>query len=244
MVYLHKSADTRADIRNFLPTARSVIVTGHLYYTESGGDRSMRHRALCLGRGLSLVLAERLEALVAWMREQQTRTVRRRDLRRQASRAGARLCHARGTRLDREEHVPHQPGSRLVAVPGGRCDQPRPRDRHSRADQCGACTLCLDSCPTGALVELVRARRDALHFVPDDRAPWRDPRAPAREHSASSSTGVTSARTCVPWNLAPLAHTGRRVATARAAGPTATSGCSSGSERDQQLHALVDREAR
>ena len=36
MVYLHTSADTRADIRNFLPSARSVIVTATNYYVDSG----------------------------------------------------------------------------------------------------------------------------------------------------------------------------------------------------------------
>ena len=36
MIYLHKSADRRADIRQFLPSAQSVIVTGTVYNTEQG----------------------------------------------------------------------------------------------------------------------------------------------------------------------------------------------------------------
>ncbi len=36
MDYLEKSAAVRADIRNFLPTARSVIVMGTVYNTEQG----------------------------------------------------------------------------------------------------------------------------------------------------------------------------------------------------------------
>src|SRR6187397_401971 len=36
MDYLEKSAGVRADIRNFLPSARSVIVMGTLYNTEPG----------------------------------------------------------------------------------------------------------------------------------------------------------------------------------------------------------------
>ncbi len=42
MDYMEKSADVRADIRNFLPSARSVIVMGTVYNTEQGsgiGDR-------------------------------------------------------------------------------------------------------------------------------------------------------------------------------------------------------------
>ena len=37
MNYLHKSAHTRADIRNFLPSARSVIVAGAIYNTQQPG---------------------------------------------------------------------------------------------------------------------------------------------------------------------------------------------------------------
>ena len=36
MDYLEKSAAVRADIRNFLPSARSVIVMGTVYNTEPG----------------------------------------------------------------------------------------------------------------------------------------------------------------------------------------------------------------
>ena len=40
MLYLHKSADARADIRRFLPSARSVIVTGTIYNTDGSGAGS------------------------------------------------------------------------------------------------------------------------------------------------------------------------------------------------------------
>src|SRR5262245_37807453 len=78
MVYLHKSAETRADIRRFLPTARSVIVTGTLYYTGDGSDAEADSgrggpsppaiARYAWGDDYHVVLAERLEALVRWMR--------------------------------------------------------------------------------------------------------------------------------------------------------------------------------
>src|SRR5262245_28381528 len=34
MAYLHRSAERRADVRNVLPTARSVIVTATVYNTD------------------------------------------------------------------------------------------------------------------------------------------------------------------------------------------------------------------
>src|SRR4249919_3348891 len=76
MVYLEKSAATRADIRRFLPTARSVIVTGSVYYTNNQTSATDRQGAApasvaryAWGEDYHLVLTERLEALVAWMRE-------------------------------------------------------------------------------------------------------------------------------------------------------------------------------
>ena len=50
-----------------------------------------------------------------------------------------------------------------------------------RASTCAArCTACLEACPTGALVRALRARRDALHQLPDDRDQGRDPGGPPR----------------------------------------------------------------
>src|SRR5688572_32633770 len=45
MIYLHKSADTRADIRRFLPSARSVIVTGTAYYAEGSSKAEPYNRS-------------------------------------------------------------------------------------------------------------------------------------------------------------------------------------------------------
>ena len=62
MDYMEKSAHVRADIRHFLPSARSVIVTGTVYNTDSGARVHQVHRergrcdqgrALCARAGLS-----------------------------------------------------------------------------------------------------------------------------------------------------------------------------------------------
>ena len=59
---------------------------------------------------------------------------------------------------------------------------------------CGSCTLCIDACPTDALDEAGRARRDALPLVLDAVGRRRSPRSTARR-SATASTAATSART-------------------------------------------------
>ncbi|MSO63309.1 MAG: DUF1730 domain-containing protein, partial [Acidobacteria bacterium] len=86
MIYLHKSAHARADIRNVLPSARSVIVAGAIYNTDQGSGIGPAHRSFgeggdpgcdriqvaryARGQDYHIVLAERLEQLATWMRGQ------------------------------------------------------------------------------------------------------------------------------------------------------------------------------
>jgi epoxyqueuosine reductase len=44
MEYMRHSADRRADIRNFLPSAKSVIVTGTVYNTNDGREPGAGNR--------------------------------------------------------------------------------------------------------------------------------------------------------------------------------------------------------
>ena len=84
MDYLTKSADVRADIRNFLPSARSVIVMGTNYNSEqsaygaygakgaTGDDRAkdgIKVARYARGQDYHTVIEDRLLALVAWMRD-------------------------------------------------------------------------------------------------------------------------------------------------------------------------------
>src|ERR1051325_10137946 len=80
MQYMEKSAQKRADIRNFLPSAKSVIVTGTIYNPErrgwgrTSGNDTIRVARYARGEDYHVVLYERLESLLAWMREQTDRS--------------------------------------------------------------------------------------------------------------------------------------------------------------------------
>src|SRR5213592_4501741 len=75
MAYLHRTADRRADVRNVLPSARTVIVTATVYHTDRPYSTESRepgraHIArYAWGDDYHDVLLRRLEALLAWMRE-------------------------------------------------------------------------------------------------------------------------------------------------------------------------------
>src|SRR5581483_4837653 len=75
MGYLPRSAARRADVRNVLPSARTVIVTAtnyntdRPYSTEIADPRQAQISRYAWGDDYHDVLARRLDALVAWMRD-------------------------------------------------------------------------------------------------------------------------------------------------------------------------------
>jgi epoxyqueuosine reductase len=171
MAYLEKSADVRADIRRFLPSARAVIVTGSVYHTRGsaeqtgtsadgcetnsrdGGSQLARIARYAWGDDYHVVLQQRLETLVAWMREQTSEPFEARifvDKHHVQERVFAKYAGlgwiGKNTCLIHPEQGSWTFIAGIATSLDLECDEPV-------ADLCGACTLCLDACPTGALVD-------------------------------------------------------------------------------------------
>ncbi|HVC21006.1 MAG TPA: tRNA epoxyqueuosine(34) reductase QueG [Vicinamibacterales bacterium] len=209
MTYLHRSAARRADVRRVLPTARAVIMTGTVYntprpYSTDGRDPS---RALIAryawGDDYHEVLGRRLDALVAWMRDEadgpfdarayvDTGPVQERVY---AQHAGLGWI-GKNTCLISPGH-----GSWLF-LGEVLCSLPLEPDAPG-FDRCGTCTLCLDSCPTGALVE--PRQLDATKCLSFLTIELKQTIPPAQR--ASIGTHVYGCDVCqevCPWNLAPI----------------------------------------
>jgi epoxyqueuosine reductase len=160
MAYMHKSAEARADVRRFLPGARAVIMTATLYNTEHepSPDRSrppgtVRVARYARGEDYHLVLAERLASLVDWMRARHPEPFvaaafvdKHHVQERVYARHGGLGWIGKNTCLINPEI-----GS-WTLLAGVATDLPLQPDAPG-TDQCGDCTLCLDACPTGALVD-------------------------------------------------------------------------------------------
>ena len=158
MGYLARSADKRADVRAVLPSARTVIVTATVYntdrpYSTECADQDRAHIArYAWGDDYHDVIGRRLEALVAWMREASpepfdarayvdTGPVQERVYAQYAGIGwiGKNTCvinPERGSWIFLSEII---------------CSLPLEIDAPS-FDQCGTCTLCIDACPTRAIV--------------------------------------------------------------------------------------------
>ncbi|MDP3720593.1 MAG: tRNA epoxyqueuosine(34) reductase QueG [Acidobacteriota bacterium] len=210
MIYLHKSAHARADIRNFLPSARSVIVAGAIYNTEQpgvgnreSGVDGVRVARYARGQDYHIVLAERLERLTTWMREQTHEpfaTAIFVDKHHVQERVYAQ--HAGIGWIGKNSCVINPELGSYMFLCGVATSLTLDVDAPA-TDQCGACTLCLDSCPTGAIVDehVVDATRCISYLtieidgaIPEPQRPW----------LGNHAYGCDICQEVCPYNLAPV----------------------------------------
>ena len=158
MAYLPRSAERRRDVRHVLPSARVVIVTGTVYNTDRAysvacGDRDRAHIArYAWGDDYHDVLAARLETLLGWMREVHPEPFEARpyvDTGPVQERVYAQ--HAGVGWIGKNTCVIHPHLGSWLFLAEIICSLPLDPDVPA-FDQCGTCTLCLEACPTNALI--------------------------------------------------------------------------------------------
>jgi epoxyqueuosine reductase len=158
MAYLERSADRRADVRRVMPSARTVIVTATIYnaarpYSTESADRGRAHIArYAWGDDYHDVLGGRQDALLAWMRETADHPFEARsyvDTGPVQERVYAR--HAGIGWIGKNTCIINEDlGSWLFL---GAIITSLDLDLDAPAlDQCGTCTLCIEACPTQALL--------------------------------------------------------------------------------------------
>ena len=208
MQYLARSAEHRADVRAVMPSARSVVALGTVYNTDRPYSTEIADPAAALiaryawGDDYHHVIQRRMETLVEWMRERggmdfdarayvDTGPVQERVYAQYAGLGwiGKNTCVINpeiGSWLFLSEII---------------CSLPLEADAPA-LDQCGTCRLCLDSCPTGAIVEpyVVDATRCLSYLTIETRG------AIALEQRASIGRHAYGCDICqevCPWNAQP-----------------------------------------
>ncbi len=207
MAYMRRTAERRADVRQVLPSARSVIVLGTFYnvdrpYSTEYADPARGAIArYAWGDDYHVVIQARLDRFLAWMRETagdglearayvDTGPVQERVYAQHAGLGwiGKNTClinEARGSWFFLAEII---------------CNLPLEIDPPA-LDQCGACTLCLDGCPTGALVApgVLDSTRCLSYLTIELKGPIP---AEHRESIAGHAYGCDVCQDVCPWNHA------------------------------------------
>jgi epoxyqueuosine reductase len=158
MAYLERSAERRADVRRVLPSARTVIVTATVYntkrpYSTECADPSVAQIArYAWGDDYHDVIGRRLEALLSWMRTASSESFDARayvDTGPVQERVYAQ--HAGLGWIAKNSCVINPHLGSWIFLGEILCSLPLAVDAPS-LDQCGTCTLCIEACPTGAIV--------------------------------------------------------------------------------------------
>ena len=211
MDYLQRSADRRMDVRQIMPSARTVICVGTLYNTDrpySTESMDPEYAAIARyawGDDYHVLIGRRLDNLLEWLREKagpglearayvDTGPVQERVYAQQAGLGwiGKNTCL-----------INPDLGS-WVFLAEIICNLDLEVDTPA-LDHCGSCTRCLDSCPTGALVDahvLDSTRCLSYLTIELKGAIPTDQRETVGEHAY----GCDICQEVCPWNIASTAY--------------------------------------
>ena len=210
MQYLHRTADRRADVRAIMPSARSVISLGVLYNTDrpySTENADLSRAAIARyawGDDYHVVIEQRLAKLIERLRALADDSFEARAYvdtgpvqeRVYAQHAGLGWI-GKNTCLINPELGSWMFLSEII------CSLPLEPDVPT-LDQCGTCTLCLDACPTGALVEphVLDSTRCLSYLTIELKGSI--PQA-HRDSVGEHAYGCDICQEVCPWNLSPAA---------------------------------------
>jgi epoxyqueuosine reductase len=205
MAYLNRSADRRADVRRVMPSARTVIVIATVYntdrpYSTECADANRAHIArYAWGDDYHDVIGGRMEQLLEWMRANSPGPFEARAYvdtgpvqeRVYAQYAGIGWI-GKNTCVISPELGSWIFLSEIVCSLPLECDRPA-------FDQCGTCTLCIEACPTKAIVApgVLDSTRCISYLTIELKG---DVPAPLRSAIGSHVYGCDICQEVCPWN--------------------------------------------
>ena len=176
MAWMARDPELRADPRRMFPDARSVIVVALNYYKAHQHGNSPdtgKVSRYAWGDDYHDVMGERLHELLDWIKQRWPAAEGKVcvDIQRTMDKAWA--VRAGLGWMGKHTNVITQDYGSWVFIGELLLNLELEYDREEIADQCGSCTLCIDACPTGALVEpyVLNSNLCISHATIESRAP-------------------------------------------------------------------------
>ena len=205
MQYLSRTAPRRADVRQLLPSAQTVVALGTVYNTqqpystERADPDEARIARYAWGADYHDVIGERTRALLEWMRDANPETFEAKayvDTGPVQERVYAQYAGLGW--IGKNTCVINPDLGSWLFLSEIICSLPLATDVPA-LDQCGTCTLCLEACPTGAFVEpwVLDATRCISYLTIELKDAVPDP---ARSDLGSHVYGCDICQDVCPWN--------------------------------------------
>jgi epoxyqueuosine reductase len=203
MTWLARSPSTRLDPTAIFPAARSVVVVALNYYTsnqhhDNGATGKVSRYAW--GDDYHQVLNEKLQSLLDWIKEQRPETQGKICVDIQPVMDKAWAVRAGLGWLGKHSNVITPEFGSWVFIGELLLNLELDYDTEQIEDHCGTCTMCIDACPTQAIVEPYVV--DSAKCISYATIELRDPDIPVelQEKLSGWLYGCDICQDVCPWN--------------------------------------------
>jgi epoxyqueuosine reductase len=203
MSWMARDPQQRTDPRRLFPAARSVVVVALNYYTphqHSADPATGKVSRYAWGDDYHEVLGEKLCDLLKWIKEQWPEAQGKMCVDIQPTMDKAWAVRAGLGWIGKHTNLITQEYGSWVFLGELLLNLELEYDDEEIADQCGTCTLCIDTCPTGAIVEpyVLDSNLCISHATIESRAPQM--REDVASHLEGWVYGCDICQDVCPWN--------------------------------------------
>ena len=203
MPYMARDPEQRTNLQKIFPGARSVVVVALNYYTphqhveDSQAGKVSRY---AWGDDYHEVMGEKLRELLEWIKQQWPETEGKVCVDIQPVMDKAWAVRAGLGWMGKHTNVITRDYGSWVFIGELLLNLELEHSDDQIADQCGSCTLCIDACPTGAIVEpyVLDANRCISHATIESRAATI--RSDVAERLEGWLYGCDVCQDVCPWN--------------------------------------------
>ena len=176
MTWMARDPQQRTDPRRIFPAAHSVVVVALNYYTAQpheailGSGKISRY---AWGDDYHDIVSDKLRELLSWTKQQWPETEGKVCVDIQPMMDKAWAARAGIGWMGKHTNIIAEDFGSWLFIGELLLNIDLEYDETEVADQCGSCTLCIDACPTGAIVEpyLVNSSLCISHATIESRAP-------------------------------------------------------------------------